>query len=60
MFDYHIHSNVSHDAYDSPVRVAMAAKEKGLAEICFTENQEIYYQYPDEGMVMLYDMLYER
>lgn len=60
MFDYHIHSNVSHDAYDSPVRVAMAAKEKGLAEICFTEHQEIDYPYPDEGMVLLDDMLYDR
>ena len=60
MFDYHIHSNVSHDAYDSPVRVAMAAKEKGFAEICFTEHQEIDYPYPEEGMVTLDDALYDR
>ena len=40
MFDYHIHSNVSHDAYDSPVRVAMAAKEKGFAEsICLQSTR---------------------
>ena len=59
MFDYHIHSNVSHDAYDSPVRNAMTAREKGLTEICFTEHQEIDYPYP-EPMPGLHYGLYER
>ncbi|WP_066685282.1 histidinol-phosphatase HisJ family protein [Christensenella intestinihominis] len=60
MFDYHLHSNVSHDAYDSPVRIAMVAKEKGLTEICFTDHQEIDYPYPEEGMVRLDYTLYDR
>lgn len=48
MFDYHIHSNVSTDAFDSPTRIAITAREKGLEEICLTDHQEI--DYPYEGV----------
>ena len=59
MFDYHIHSNLSFDAYDSPARIAMTAQEKGLTEICFTEHHEIDYPY-DEIRPELDFELYER
>ena len=59
MFDYHIHSNVSFDAYDSPARIAMTAKEKGISEICFTEHHEIDYPY-DEIHPELDFKIYER
>ncbi|MEA4854234.1 MAG: histidinol-phosphatase HisJ family protein [Christensenella sp.] len=47
MFDYHIHSNLSFDAYDSAARIAMTARDQGLREICFTEHQEIDYPYEE-------------
>ncbi len=59
MFDYHLHSNVSFDAYDSPARCAMAAREMGLTEICFTEHQEIDYPYEEQKSGLDYE-LYER
>ncbi|BDF59821.1 phosphatase [Christensenellaceae bacterium] len=47
MFDYHIHSNVSFDAYDSMVKCAQAAYDKGLQEICFTDHHEMGYPYDE-------------
>ena len=38
MFDYHIHSSVSFDSDSSALSIALAAKEKGLKEICFTDH----------------------
>lgn len=38
MFDYHIHSRVSFDGHDRGVDLAMAAKQAGLKEICFTDH----------------------
>ena len=38
MFDYHMHSRVSFDAKDSGLAMALAAKERGLREICFTDH----------------------
>lgn len=38
MYDYHIHSTVSFDAKDTGLAMALAAKERGLKEICFTDH----------------------
>lgn len=38
MFDYHMHSRVSFDGHDSGLALALAAKEAGLREICFTDH----------------------
>ncbi|MEG2203212.1 MAG: histidinol-phosphatase HisJ family protein [Christensenellaceae bacterium] len=47
MVDYHVHSNVSFDAYTDMVDCAVYARDIGLDEICFTEHHEIDYPYPD-------------
>ena len=38
MFDYHMHSQVSFDGHDTGLAMALAAKEAGLREICFTDH----------------------
>ena len=38
MFDYHMHSRVSFDAHDTGLQMALAAREAGLKEICFTDH----------------------
>ncbi len=38
MFDFHIHSRVSFDGHDTGRALAMAAKNAGLREICFTDH----------------------
>lgn len=38
MFDYHMHSRVSFDGFDTGLEMALAAKEHGLKEICFTDH----------------------
>ncbi len=38
MFDYHMHTTVSFDGFDSGLAMARAAKEAGLREICFTDH----------------------
>ena len=38
MYDYHMHSTVSFDAHDTGLAMALAAKERGLKEICFTDH----------------------
>lgn len=38
MFDYHMHTRVSFDGHDSGLDMALAAKERGLTEICFTDH----------------------
>ena len=38
MFDYHIHSSVSFDSESSAYDIVLAAKAKGLKEICFTDH----------------------
>ena len=38
MFDYHMHSRVSFDGHDSGPELALAAKNAGLREICFTDH----------------------
>ena len=46
MFDFHLHSNVSHDAHDSPEAIAQAALRAGLREICFTDHLDYLYPFP--------------
>ena len=38
MFDYHMHTRVSFDGHDTGLQMALAAKEAGLKEICFTDH----------------------
>ena len=50
MFDYHMHSRVSIDGHDTGLEMALAAKEKGLKEICFTDHIDYL-----EGTNMVFD-----
>ena len=50
MFDYHMHSRVSFDGHDTGLEMALAAKEKGLKEICFTDHIDYL-----EGTNMVFD-----
>ena len=53
MFDFHMHSQVSFDGKASGLAMALAAKERGLEEICFTDHMD----YTDEmDMVMDLDV----
>ncbi len=38
MFDYHMHSVVSFDGHDRGLDMALAARDRGLQEICFTDH----------------------
>ena len=38
MFDYHMHTVVSFDGHDRGLDMALAAKNAGLREICFTDH----------------------
>ena len=38
MFDFHMHSRVSFDGHDTGLEMALAAKNAGLKEICFTDH----------------------
>ena len=38
MFDYHMHTKVSFDGHDTGLAMALAAAERGLSEICFTDH----------------------
>ena len=38
MFDYHMHTRVSFDGHDTGLEMALAAKNNGLREICFTDH----------------------
>lgn len=49
MFDYHMHSRVSFDGKDSGLAMALAARERGLKEICFTDHVDYT---PEMDMVM--------
>ena len=53
MFDFHMHSQVSFDGKASGLAMALAAKGRGLEEICFTDHMD----YTDEmDMVMDLDV----
>ena len=53
MFDFHLHTTVSFDGISHAKDMAMAAKEKGLREICFTDHADFLYE---KGGTQLYDL----
>ena len=54
MFDFHMHSRVSFDGHDTGHSMALAAKENGLKEICFTDHRD--YDPYATVQAMLFDM----
>lgn len=48
MFDYHLHSKVSFDSTEEPMRIVEAAEKAGLREICFTDHYDFNDLYPDQ------------
>ena len=40
MFDFHMHSRVSFDGRDTGRNMALAARNGGLREICFTDHMD--------------------
>ena len=53
MFDYHMHSKVSFDGLSDARDMALAAKERGLKEICFTDH--IDHEINVEKEIMVFD-----
>ena len=53
MFDYHMHSTVSFYAKSSALDMALAAKNAGLKEICFTDHLD--YELGLEKQIMAFD-----
>ena len=54
MFDYHMHSRVSYDSEVDPAQMAMAAREAGMQEICFTDHLDYELKKPRE--VLAFDV----
>ena len=54
MFDYHMHSDFSADCSVATENMVIAAINKGLTEICFTEH--IDYEYPDKDFIFEFDL----
>lgn len=44
MFDYHMHSTLSHDGHNTPLEMAQAALDAGLKEICFTDHFDFKFE----------------
>lgn len=62
MFDYHMHSRVSFDGKSDALDMALAAKERGLKEICFTDHIDREINVEKEIMVFdqqVYNNTYE-
>lgn len=53
MFDFHMHSRVSFDGHDTGLDLALAAKNAGLKEICFTDH--IDHDVDSLGHIMVFD-----
>lgn len=53
MFDFHMHTVVSFDGQDTALNMALAAKEKGLQAICFTDHMD--YDPMVEKQTMVFD-----
>lgn len=54
MFDFHMHTVVSFDGHDRGIDMALAAKERGLKEICFTDH--IDYEPGAAVQTMVFDI----
>ena len=48
MFDFHMHSRVSFDGQDTGRNMALAARNGGLREICFTDHYDFNDVYKDK------------
>ncbi len=53
MFDFHMHTRVSFDGHDTGLAMAVAAKNAGLQEICFTDHLD--YDPLEQMGVMAFD-----
>lgn len=53
MFDFHMHTVVSFDGHDTGEAMALAAKQKGLKEVCFTDHMD--YEPGAAVQTMLFD-----
>lgn len=51
MFDLHMHSTVSFDGHDAPIKMARAAVKAGLKEICFTDHIDYGKKPDDQSMI---------
>ncbi len=40
MFDYHVHTRVSFDGHNSGLEMALAARDRGVKELCFTDHMD--------------------
>ena len=40
MFDFHLHTKISHDSREEPLAMVKRAEELGLSEICFTDHYD--------------------
>ena len=49
MFDFHMHSTVSYDGHNTGYEMALASREAGLQEICFTDHLD----YDPRGLVKM-------
>ena len=58
MFDYHVHSTVSFDAYSTMEECARRAVTLGMTEICFTDHHELGYPYKDVKPEFDYDLYF--
>ena len=54
MFDFLMHSRISFDGHDTGRALALAARERGLKEICFTDHMD--YEPGAAVQTMLYDL----
>ena len=49
MFDFHMHSTVSYDGHNTGYEMALAARDAGLEEICFTDHLD----YDPRGLIRM-------
>ena len=49
MFDFHMHSTVSYDGHNTGYEMALAAREAGIREICFTDHLD----YDPRGLIKM-------
>ena len=51
MFDFHVHSRVSFDAHDTGLALALAARDAGVKELCFTDHRDYESGVAEQTMV---------
>ena len=49
MFDFHMHSTVSYDGYNTGAEMALAARDAGIKELCFTDHLD----YDPRGLIRM-------